>query len=202
MCDLKMFMKFFNNRTANVIASKNNILSKSKVLERTIVPLSNNLSKRASSTCLTLHLYRNSLQYKTAEHTYLKPKYLQTKHKNSNHFIQMSRNEHSGVEKFTDLSNNANHEFNTSYIDASDNDTRFLLEKDMIVYEDFITKEEEQSLLNEIEPYMKRLKYEYDHWDNVSKLSKNNAGISCHAFFVFRFCYHVFNSRNGIDICP
>ena len=36
------------------------------------------------------------------------------------------------------------------------------------VREDFITVEEEKSLLKEIEPHMKRLKYEKSHWDDVS----------------------------------
>ncbi len=40
--------------------------------------------------------------------------------------------------------------------------------KDMLIYNDFISPEEEESLLNEVEPYMKRLRYEYDHWDDVS----------------------------------
>lgn len=36
------------------------------------------------------------------------------------------------------------------------------------IHNDFISEAEENSLLNEIEPYMKRLRYEFDHWDNVS----------------------------------
>ena len=35
------------------------------------------------------------------------------------------------------------------------------------VRENFITEEEEKSLLKEIEPHMKRLKYEKSHWDDV-----------------------------------
>lgn len=41
------------------------------------------------------------------------------------------------------------------------------LHSTMNIHENFISKEEEISLLNEIEPYMKRLRYEYDHWDNA-----------------------------------
>ncbi|XP_075158333.1 alpha-ketoglutarate-dependent dioxygenase alkB homolog 7, mitochondrial isoform X2 [Haematobia irritans] len=37
----------------------------------------------------------------------------------------------------------------------------------MRVLSDFITKEEETKLLEEIEPYMKRLRYEFDHWDDA-----------------------------------
>lgn len=38
----------------------------------------------------------------------------------------------------------------------------------MLVYEDFLTESEEKTLLDEIEPYLKRLRYEFDHWDDVS----------------------------------
>lgn len=37
----------------------------------------------------------------------------------------------------------------------------------MTIHENFISEEEETSLLSEIEPYMKGLRYEYDHWDNA-----------------------------------
>ncbi|KAL0270521.1 UNVERIFIED_CONTAM: hypothetical protein PYX00_007907 [Menopon gallinae] len=37
----------------------------------------------------------------------------------------------------------------------------------MKIYEDFISTEEEKSLLDEIEPYIKRLRYENSHWDNA-----------------------------------
>lgn len=36
------------------------------------------------------------------------------------------------------------------------------------VCENFISEEEETLLLKEVEPYLKRQKYQYDHWDNVS----------------------------------
>jgi alkylated DNA repair protein alkB family protein 7 len=40
--------------------------------------------------------------------------------------------------------------------------------RDMTVIEDFLNEEEEQSLHEEVEPYMRRLRYEFDHWDDVS----------------------------------
>ena len=43
--------------------------------------------------------------------------------------------------------------------------------ENMFLYEDFISEDEEQSLFNEVEPYLKRLKYEHDHWDDVSGFS-------------------------------
>ncbi len=42
-----------------------------------------------------------------------------------------------------------------------------MLSKYMIVKEDFLSESDEINLLNEIEPYMKKLRYEFDHWDNV-----------------------------------
>ncbi|XP_067636408.1 alpha-ketoglutarate-dependent dioxygenase alkB homolog 7, mitochondrial [Eurosta solidaginis] len=39
--------------------------------------------------------------------------------------------------------------------------------KDLRLHTNFITTEEEEKLLEEIEPYMKRLHYEYDHWDDA-----------------------------------
>uniref|UniRef100_A0AAG5DVE0 Alpha-ketoglutarate-dependent dioxygenase AlkB-like domain-containing protein n=1 Tax=Anopheles atroparvus TaxID=41427 RepID=A0AAG5DVE0_ANOAO len=38
---------------------------------------------------------------------------------------------------------------------------------DMRVLENFMTEQEELSLLEEIEPYLKRLRYEFDHWDDA-----------------------------------
>jgi alkylated DNA repair protein alkB family protein 7 len=52
-------------------------------------------------------------------------------------------------------------------IESNDSSILEILKKTMIVTENFLTESEETSLLNEIEPYMKRLRYEYDHWDDV-----------------------------------
>ena len=40
--------------------------------------------------------------------------------------------------------------------------------KDFLYTEDFISHEEENCLLYDVEKALKRLKYEYDHWDGVS----------------------------------
>lgn len=37
----------------------------------------------------------------------------------------------------------------------------------MTVHEDFISEIDELDFMQEIEPYMKRLRYEFDHWDDV-----------------------------------
>lgn len=80
-----------------------------------------------------------------------------------------------------------------AWIDASDPNTLSDLTDSFIVYNDFISEEEETSLMNELEPYMRRLRYERDHWDDVS------------LFFAFQIihCYyypspfpHFSNSRD------
>lgn len=38
----------------------------------------------------------------------------------------------------------------------------------MRIITDFISESEEKQLHEEIEPYMSRLRYEFDHWDDVS----------------------------------
>lgn len=40
----------------------------------------------------------------------------------------------------------------------------------MKVFPNFISEKEEDILVQEVDPYMKRLRYEYSHWDNVSKI--------------------------------
>lgn len=38
----------------------------------------------------------------------------------------------------------------------------------MLVYPNFVSGEEEASILKEIEPYISRLHYESSHWDDVN----------------------------------
>jgi len=52
-------------------------------------------------------------------------------------------------------------------LDSGDDEVIKTLSEDMIVVKDFISEVEEQSILEEVERYMKRLRYEYDHWDNA-----------------------------------
>ncbi|KAF4519721.1 hypothetical protein B566_EDAN017595 [Ephemera danica] len=51
--------------------------------------------------------------------------------------------------------------------DEFDSSLKSSIIKDMTVIHDFLSSEEEQSILNEIEPYLKRLRYEFDHWDDA-----------------------------------
>lgn len=53
-----------------------------------------------------------------------------------------------------------------------------LVSENMLIYESFLSTDEEKTLLNEIEPYMKRLRYEFSHWDNV--------GLSSFSWYVLK----------------
>ena len=70
----------------------------------------------------------------------------------------------------TQIDNNRNTslEHDVSCISCSDEHIKNVIQQDMLIYNDFLSKEEEESLLKEVEPYLKRMRYEYNHWDNVS----------------------------------
>ena len=55
----------------------------------------------------------------------------------------------------------------SSFIQTEDVKVLKDMQSDMLVVEDFLTEAEEVQLLEEIEPYMKKLRYEFDHWDDV-----------------------------------
>ena len=65
-------------------------------------------------------------------------------------------------------------DYDVQYISCDDKITKEVIMRDMLIYNDFITPEEEESLFSEVEPYLKRMRYEYDHWDNVSKMSHDD----------------------------
>lgn len=48
-----------------------------------------------------------------------------------------------------------------------DPEEKQLFLNDMTIVDNFISSSEEDQLFNEIEPYLKRMKYEFDHWDGV-----------------------------------
>lgn len=54
-----------------------------------------------------------------------------------------------------------------SAIDTTDENFK----KVIIIKENFINEMEENLILEEIESYMKRLRYEFDHWDDVNIVS-------------------------------
>ncbi|CAH0548885.1 unnamed protein product [Brassicogethes aeneus] len=53
-------------------------------------------------------------------------------------------------------------DFNSENVELVDK-----LVTDMTIYEDFLSDTEEKSILEEIEPYMNKLRYEFDHWDDA-----------------------------------
>ena len=56
-------------------------------------------------------------------------------------------------------------------LEATDTETADILKGNIAVYQNFITEEEEKALFDEVEPHLKRLRYEKDHWDDVRRLS-------------------------------
>ncbi|CAK1552426.1 unnamed protein product [Leptosia nina] len=58
-------------------------------------------------------------------------------------------------------------EFHSSWKPDEEDDLRRQMLKDMRVIPDFISEAEEISLLSEVEPQLKRMRYEFDHWDNA-----------------------------------
>ncbi len=62
--------------------------------------------------------------------------------------------------------NNQNNEL-SHYLDSDNEKALEMINKSMKVIEDFVTESEEIKLINEIEPYMKRLRYESSHWDDA-----------------------------------
>ncbi|PSN55804.1 Alpha-ketoglutarate-dependent dioxygenase alkB 7 [Blattella germanica] len=54
-----------------------------------------------------------------------------------------------------------------SFCKSYENTSKHLMIRDMTVYENFLTEDEEKSLHEEVEPYMKRMRYEFDHWDDA-----------------------------------
>lgn len=55
----------------------------------------------------------------------------------------------------------------STYCDTIHTDLKHEIVSNMLVHENFINEQEENSLLEEIEPYLKRMRYEFEHWDNA-----------------------------------
>uniref|UniRef100_G3MMH2 Alpha-ketoglutarate-dependent dioxygenase AlkB-like domain-containing protein n=1 Tax=Amblyomma maculatum TaxID=34609 RepID=G3MMH2_AMBMU len=58
-------------------------------------------------------------------------------------------------------------EYIKTHFEGSDSDTLAEVTQTMSVYDEFVTAEEETTLLAEIEPQFKRLRYESSHWDDA-----------------------------------
>jgi len=68
----------------------------------------------------------------------------------------------------------------------------------MSIHEDFISESEEKSLLMELEPYLKRLRYEFSHWDDAihgfRETEKSNWNVENKAILQ-RVCNLAFNPQ-------
>ncbi|XP_030754499.1 alpha-ketoglutarate-dependent dioxygenase alkB homolog 7, mitochondrial [Sitophilus oryzae] len=69
---------------------------------------------------------------------------------------------HEAINKATDVPSSFS--FSKNYENKSDIED---IVTSMTVYPDFLNPNEETSLMNELEPHMKKLRYEFDHWDNA-----------------------------------
>lgn len=110
--------------------------------------------------------------------------------------------------------NRAFHRSTIKYIVNSNNDTRessdntkdwqVELHDTMKVLPNFISEKEEDILVQEVDPYMKRLRYEYSHWDNVGKMSNVHAflyldcfALNCNILNLLRRQYMDTEKPNG-----
>lgn len=57
---------------------------------------------------------------------------------------------------------------NFNSIIKDENNWKTELLSTMRIFPNFLNQKEEDSLFREVEPYMKRLRYEFSHWDDVS----------------------------------
>ncbi|XP_047032716.1 alpha-ketoglutarate-dependent dioxygenase alkB homolog 7, mitochondrial-like [Helicoverpa zea] len=58
-------------------------------------------------------------------------------------------------------------EVSPSWKESEEPALRSAVLRDMQVYPDFISEREEAALLTEVEPVLRRMRYEFDHWDNA-----------------------------------
>ena len=52
-------------------------------------------------------------------------------------------------------------------VECSDDTVLKEVSDDFLVFKDFISKDEENRLYEEVQPQLRKLRYEKDHWDNV-----------------------------------
>lgn len=57
-----------------------------------------------------------------------------------------------------------------SYLSGADDKTVQIISEHFKVYENFVSEDEEKELMTEIDPIIKRRRYEKDHWDDVSNI--------------------------------
>ncbi|XP_045159135.2 alpha-ketoglutarate-dependent dioxygenase alkB homolog 7, mitochondrial-like [Mercenaria mercenaria] len=71
------------------------------------------------------------------------------------------------VKNLYSVSTNASDISRNDCMEFSDPDTKKIISRDMQVIYDFVSEEEEEDLFNEVEPYLRRLRYESSHWDDA-----------------------------------
>ena len=71
------------------------------------------------------------------------------------------------IESRGNNNNNKTFDNNCDYLDSNNVEAFNSIKKSMKVLNDFVSEEEEESLIKEIEPYIKRLRYESSHWDDA-----------------------------------
>lgn len=121
-----------------------------KVFTRSIVLLRTALKKYSSEKNV---IFRNPLRTVTSSIT------------------QTSHQQRSNSELGKKLGTDCNSQFVIPhYLYGTNMDVLSIIARDMTVLEDFISEKEEVSFLEELEPYMKRLRYEFNHWDDVRAL--------------------------------
>uniref|UniRef100_A0A1B6LUG8 Alpha-ketoglutarate-dependent dioxygenase AlkB-like domain-containing protein n=1 Tax=Graphocephala atropunctata TaxID=36148 RepID=A0A1B6LUG8_9HEMI len=108
----------------------------------------------------------NALRLLTSEFTYL--------NKRGNHLIyhnsKLLENVQHVVCCFKNFNNYIGPNESSSFIEFGNSvseEEKPEISKNMLIIDSFLSTEEEKSLLIEIEPYMKRLHYEFSHWDNA-----------------------------------
>ncbi|XP_071486493.1 alpha-ketoglutarate-dependent dioxygenase alkB homolog 7, mitochondrial-like [Diadema antillarum] len=73
-----------------------------------------------------------------------------------------------GTARFSSTASNLSSVIESSeLLDYSDEETKAVAGRDFRIIPDFITEEEESALLKEVERFLKKIRYEYDHWDNA-----------------------------------
>lgn len=58
--------------------------------------------------------------------------------------------------------------FSSSWPESEAPEYRAAVARDMQVFPEFVSEPEEASLMEELEPVLRRMRYEFDHWDDVS----------------------------------
>ncbi|XP_075528927.1 alpha-ketoglutarate-dependent dioxygenase alkB homolog 7, mitochondrial isoform X3 [Dermacentor variabilis] len=102
--------------------------------------------------------------------------------------LKLSRRLYSAQVDFSDASKPRaalTEEYVKAHFEGSDTDTLAEVTQSMTVYDDFVTPEEETTLIAEIEPQYKRLRYESSHWDDAihgyREIERNTWSPPCEA---------------------